>query len=167
MLTPICFCLLPDLLERPLKALQAQTQAQAAGQGSSKTQEKSQSAIFWQSWYSWGAWVKNFLEVLKWHCWHQGPTGRCFQFRDGSGSGIGKNFGFGFGYGSGSGIGTIFLINRVLSGIQNLDRVFFGYIPNTAFTSGNMWLNNFWDGNFLNFTIWITKGKKLLIEITK
>ena len=64
----------------------------------------------------------------------QGPTGRCFQLRDGSGSGIGKNFGFGFGYGSGSGIGTIFLINRVLSGIQNLDRVFFAYIPNTAFT---------------------------------
>ena len=68
----------------------------------------------------------------------QGPTGRCFQLRDGSGSGIGKNFGFGFGYGSGSGIGTVFLINRVLSGIQNLDRVFFGYIPNTAFTLGNM-----------------------------
>ena len=55
----------------------------------------------------------------------QGPTGRCFQLRDGSGSGIGKNFGFGFGYGSGSGIGTAFYINRVLSGIENLDRVFF------------------------------------------
>ena len=63
----------------------------------------------------------------------QGPTGRCFQLRDGSGSGIGKNFGFGFGYGSGSGIGTVFLINRVSSGIQNLERVFFSYIPNTAF----------------------------------
>ena len=39
----------------------------------------------------------------------QGPTGRCFQLRDGSGSGIGKNFGFEFGYGSGSGTGTAFL----------------------------------------------------------
>ena len=37
----------------------------------------------------------------------QGPTGRCFQLRDGSGSCIGKNFGFGCG--SGSGIGTAFL----------------------------------------------------------
>ena len=63
----------------------------------------------------------------------QGPTGRCIQLRDGSGSGIGKNFGFGFGYGSGSGIGTAFFINRVLSGIENLDRVFFGYIPDKVF----------------------------------
>ena len=71
---------------------------------------------------------------MKYHVLSRVQQGRCFQFRDGSGSGIGKNFGFGFGYGSGSGIGTIFLINRVLSGIQNLDRVFFAYIPNTAFT---------------------------------
>ena len=28
--------------------------------------------------------------------WDQGPTGRCFQLRDGSGLGIGKNFGFGY-----------------------------------------------------------------------
>ena len=55
---------------------------------------------------------------------YQGPTGRCFRLRDGSGSGIGKNFGFGFGYGSGSGIANIYMMNRVLSGIQNLDRVF-------------------------------------------
>ena len=55
------------------------------------------------------------------HCWracrqcwpnvgsrvHQ-VLGRCFQLRDGSGSGI----------------GTVFLINRVLSGNENLDRVF-------------------------------------------
>ena len=67
----------------------------------------------------------------------QGPTGRCSQLRDGSGSGIGKNFGFGFGYGSGSGIGTVFFINRVLSGIQNLDRVFFGYIPDKVFSFGS------------------------------
>ena len=65
----------------------------------------------------------------------QGPTGRYFQLRDGSGSGIGKNFGFG--YGSGSGIGTVFFINRVLSGIQNLDRVFFGYIPDKVFSFGS------------------------------
>ena len=62
------------------------------------------------------------------------PTGRCFQLRDGSGSGIGKNFGFG--YGSGSGIGTAFFINRVLSGIENLDRVFFGYFPDKVFAFG-------------------------------
>ena len=67
----------------------------------------------------------------------QGPTGRCFQLRDGLGSGIGKNFGFGFGYGSGSGIGTAFYINRVLSGIENLDRVFFGYIPDKVFLLGS------------------------------
>ena len=48
--------------------------------------------------------------------YQQGPTGRCFQLRDGSGSGIGKNFGFGYWH-------CIF-INRVLSGIENLDRVF-------------------------------------------
>ena len=65
----------------------------------------------------------------------QGPTGRCFQLRDGSGSGIGKNFGFG--YGSGSGIGTAFLINRVLSGIENLNRVFFGYISDKVFLLGS------------------------------
>ena len=65
----------------------------------------------------------------------QGPSGRCFQLRDGSGSGIGKNFGFG--YGSGSGIGTTFFMNRVLSGIENLDRVFFGYTPDKVFSFGS------------------------------
>ena len=54
----------------------------------------------------------------------QGQTGRFFQIRVGSGSGIGKNFGFGSG--SGSGIGTVFFINRVLSGNENIDRVFSG-----------------------------------------
>ena len=49
-----------------------------------------------------------------------------FQIRVGSGSGIGKNFGFGSGSGSGSGIGTVFFINRVLSGNENIDRVFSG-----------------------------------------
>ena len=67
----------------------------------------------------------------------QGPTGRCIQLRDGSGSGIGKNFGFGFGYGLGSGIGTAFYINRVLLGIENLDRVVFGYIPDKVFSLGS------------------------------
>ena len=57
---------------------------------------------------------------------HQGQTGRFFQIRVGSGSGIGKNFGFGSGSGSGSGIGTVFFINRVLSGNENIDRVFSG-----------------------------------------
>ena len=47
-----------------------------------------------------------------------------------------KTFGFGFGYGSGSGIGTAFFINRVLSGIENLDRVFFGYFPDKVFSFG-------------------------------
>ena len=56
----------------------------------------------------------------------QGQTGRFFQIRVGSGSGIGKNFGFGSGLGSGSGIGTVFFINRVLSGNENIDRVFSG-----------------------------------------
>ena len=65
------------------------------------------------------------------------PTGRCFQLRDGSGSVIGKNFGFGFGYGSGSGIGTVFFINRVLSGIENIDRVFFGYILDKVISFGS------------------------------
>ena len=60
---------------------------------------------------------------------YQGPTGRYFQLWDGSGSGIGNKFGFGFKNGSGSGIGTAFFINRVLSGIKNLDLVFIGYIP--------------------------------------
>ena len=64
---------------------------------------------------------------------NQGLSGRYFQLRDGSGSGIAKNFGFGYGYGSGTGICTIYLINRVLSGNKNIDRVFFGYI-NMAFS---------------------------------
>ena len=58
--------------------------------------------------------------------YRQGQTGRFFQIRVGSGSGIGKNFGFGSGSGSGSGIGTVFFINRVLSGNENIDRVFSG-----------------------------------------
>ena len=56
----------------------------------------------------------------------QGQTGRFFQIRVGSGSGIGKNFGFGSGSGSGSGIGTVLFINWVLSGNENIDRVFSG-----------------------------------------
>ena len=58
----------------------------------------------------------------------QGPSGRCFQFRDGSGSGIGKNISGRIGYGLGTGICIVYLINRVLSGSENLDRVFFGYL---------------------------------------
>ena len=54
----------------------------------------------------------------------QGPTGRGFQLRDGSGSGIRKNISGRIGYGSGTGICIVYLINRVLSGSENLDRVF-------------------------------------------
>ena len=56
----------------------------------------------------------------------QGPTGRGFQLRDGSGSGIGKNISGWIGYGLGTGIFIIYLINRVLSGSVNLDRVSLG-----------------------------------------
>ena len=80
----------------------------------------------------------NFYSLHAFHSPHrQGLTGMAFQLRVGSGSGIGKNFGFGFGYGSGSGIGTAFFFNRVLSGIENLDRVFFGYIPDEVFSFGS------------------------------
>ena len=58
----------------------------------------------------------------------QGPTGRCFQLRDGSGSGIGKNFGFGFGYGSGSGIGTAFLS----IGYYRVLKILIGYFSVTS-----------------------------------
>ena len=61
------------------------------------------------------------------HC-RQGPTGSSFQLRDGSGSGIRKNISGRIGYGSGTGICILYLINRVLSGSENIDRVFFGYL---------------------------------------
>ena len=57
----------------------------------------------------------------------QGLTGRVFQLRVGYGSGIGKNISGRIGYGLGTGIGIIYRANRVLSGIEKLDRVFFGY----------------------------------------
>ena len=69
----------------------------------------------------------------------QGPTGRGFQLRDGSGSGIGKNISGRIGYGSGTGIFIIYLINRVLSGSANLDRVFFGYFPTSYLSHGIQW----------------------------
>ena len=59
----------------------------------------------------------------------QGPTGRGFQLRDGSGSGIGKNISGRIGYGLGTGIGIKYCVNRVLSGIENLDRVFVDFLP--------------------------------------
>ena len=70
----------------------------------------------------------------------QGPTGRGFQLRDGSGSGIGNNILGRIGYGSGTGIFIIYLINRVLSGSANLDRVFFGYFPTSYLSHGNCWI---------------------------
>ena len=69
--------------------------------------------------------------------YNQGPTGRGFQLRDGSGSGIGKNISGRIGYGLGTGIFIIYLINRVLSGSANLDRVFFGYFPTSYLSHGN------------------------------
>ena len=57
----------------------------------------------------------------------QGLTGRVFQLRVGYGSGIGKNISGRIGYGLGTGIGIKYRANRVLSGIEKLDRVFFGY----------------------------------------
>ena len=71
--------------------------------------------------------------------WDQGPTGKGIQLRDGSGSGIGKNISGRFGYGSGTGIFIIYLINRVLSGSANLDRVFFGYFPTSYLSHGTRW----------------------------
>ena len=68
----------------------------------------------------------------------QGLTGRVFQLRVGSGSGIGKNYRVGSGLGSGSGIGNIYWINRVLSGIENLDRVFPYFV---IFNSWSTWLD--------------------------
>ena len=49
-----------------------------------------------------------------------------FKFRSGRVRVLEKNFGFGSGSGSGSGIGTVFFINRVLSGNENIDWVFSG-----------------------------------------
>ena len=66
----------------------------------------------------------------------QGPTGRGFQLRDGSGSGIGKNISGRIGYGSGTGICIIYLINWVLSGSENLDQVFFGYLSTSYLSHG-------------------------------
>ena len=48
-----------------------------------------------------------------------------------------KTSGSGMEYGSGWGIGTAFFINRVFSGIENLDWAFFGYIPDKVFLLGS------------------------------
>ena len=69
----------------------------------------------------------------------QGPTGRGFQLRDGSGSGIGKNISGRIGYGLGTGICIVYLINRVLSGSENLDWVFFGYLTSSYLSHGTWW----------------------------
>ena len=66
----------------------------------------------------------------------QGPTGRGFQLRDGSGSGIGKNISGRIGYGLGTGICIGYSINRVLSGSENLDRVFFRYLCTSYLSHG-------------------------------
>ena len=66
----------------------------------------------------------------------QGPTGRYFQLWDGSGSGIGKNISGRIGYGLGTGICTVYVINRVFSGTENLDRVLFGYLSTSYLSHG-------------------------------
>ena len=47
-----------------------------------------------------------------------------------------KNISGRIGYGLGTGIFIIYLINRVLSGSANLDRVFFGYFPTSYLFHG-------------------------------
>jgi len=69
---------------------------------------------------------------------NQGLTGRVFQLRVGSGSGIGKNYWVGSGLGSGLGIGIIYRINRVLSGIEILDRVFPYFVISSSLST---WLD--------------------------
>ena len=69
----------------------------------------------------------------------QGSTGRGFQLQDGSGSGIGKKISGRTGYGSGTGICIVYSINRVLSGSENIDRVFFGYLSTSYLSHGTWW----------------------------
>ena len=54
--------------------------------------------------------------------------GMYFQLRDGSSSGIEKTLS--------SGLGTD-LVRVLVTGIENLDRVFFGYIPDKVFSFGS------------------------------
>ena len=60
--------------------------------------------------------------------WHSTTkrVGLFFQIRVRSGSGIGENFRFRLGLGLGTSIGAVYLINPVLSGNENIDRVFSG-----------------------------------------
>ena len=91
------------------------------------------------------SWLSRLVDVwyggclVWWMSGVQGPTGRGFQLRDGSGSGIGKNISGRIGYGLGTGICIGYSINRVLSGSENLDRVFFGYLC-TSYLSHGTWL---------------------------
>ena len=73
------------------------------------------------------------MNIIKANGRGQGPTGSCFQLRDGSGSGIGKNFGFGFGYGSGSGISTAFLS----IGYYRVLKILIGYFPDKVLSFGS------------------------------
>ena len=85
---------------------------------------------------SWNLWL---TKCWRWSCClGQGLTGRVFQLWVGSGSGIGKNYRVGSGLGLGSGIGIIYWINRVLSGIEILDRVFPYFV---IFNSLSTWLD--------------------------
>merc|ERR1719458_909210 len=86
------------------------------------------------------------MEIIQ----EQGPTGRCFQLRDGSGSGIGKNFGFGFRYGSGSGIGTAFLsigyyrVLKILIGYFSITSLIRYFLLVQLRSSQSFWGYNIW-----------------------
>ena len=71
----------------------------------------------------------------------QGLTGRVFQLWVWYGSGIGQNISGRFGYGLGTGIGIIYKANRVLLGIEKLNRVFFGYFFHVTYLLCGMFGN--------------------------
>ena len=79
-----------------------------------------------------------FEQFVPYHLCVLGRGWRVGFFNFGSGSGIGKNYRVGSGLGLGSGIGNIYWINRVSSGIENLDRVFPYFV---IFNSWSTWLN--------------------------
>ena len=87
----------------------------------------------------WSGGPLGLVGLLVW--WALGLVGRGWRvgfFNFGSGSGIGKNYRVGSGLGLGSGIGIIYWINRVLSGIEILDRVFPYFV---IFNSLSTWLD--------------------------
>ena len=59
----------------------------------------------------------------------QGLTGRVFNFGSGMDRVLEKKISGRIRYGLGTGIGIKYCVNRVLSGIENLDRVFVDFLP--------------------------------------